>query len=524
MKKGNIGKILCILAWLLQLAVEGMFLLSVWQLNMLPSRYFLLALAALALLLVITGLLLLLPAGKKKTGAFEKNKNRSGGLVRRILGSLLAVIVMICCGIGWNVVSQVNSAVDGITSAAETVNVSMSVYVMADDPAQSIQDATDYTFAALEDYEAVRTEHTLDMIRNELGGEIRLEKYATLMELVDALYQGEVNALILNSAYVSILEDEGTYADFSQMTRILYTAVIEETIYRPVETHPAETEPDATQPTEEPYSITTHPFIVYISGSDTRDYYLSTSRSDVNILAVVNPETKMVLLINTPRDYYIANPAGNGAKDKLTHCGIYGIGCSVGALEGLYETDIRYYAQINFTGVETLVDAIGGIDVYSDYAFTALWYYPIQQGWNHLDGPGALAFARDRYSHSAGDNARGRNQMKVIQAVISKMTSGRTIIENYSSILGSLEGMFKTDISSQEIGELVKMQLEDMASWNIVTYAVTGAGGSDITYSMPGLYCYVMYPNERQVQYGAQLIDRVMEGEILTSDDMICPE
>jgi LCP family protein required for cell wall assembly len=262
---------------------------------------------------------------------------------------------------------------------------------------------------------------------------------------------------------------------------------------------------------------------MYVSGSDTRDYYLSTSRSDVNILMVVNPETKMVLLVNTPRDYYVANPAGNGAKDKLTHCGIYGIGCSVDALEILYDTEVRYYSQINFTGVETLVDAIGGIDVYSDYGFYALEVYWINQGWNHLDGHGARLFAQDRYSHSAGDNARGRNQMKVIQAVISKVTSGTTIIENYAGILESIQGMFRTNVSMDEIGELVKMQLGDMASWTIRSYAVSGYGGSDITYSMPGLYCYVMYPDEAKVAYGQELIQRVLDGEVLTEEDMVCP-
>lgn len=520
MKKGAFSQLLCWLLWFVQLVAEAMVAVAVHRLNMLPDRYFLLLVGALALMLVITGLLLLpVPKG----GTFEKKRKK--GLFRRIIGGILALAMLVGCALAQNVVSQVHSAVDGITGAAETVNVSMSVYVLADDPAQAIGDAFGYRFAALENYEAVRTDQTVTMIRQEVGGEIALTYYPTLAELVEALYAGDVNALILNGAYISLLEEIPELKDFSEKTRILYTAVIEEIIYKPTEpTEPDNEDPsDATAPAEEPFTITGSPFVMYISGSDTRDYYLSTSRSDVNILMVVNPETKMVLLVNTPRDYYVANPAGGGARDKLTHCGIYGINCSVDALELLYDTEIRYHSQINFTGMETLVDSIGGIDVYSDYGFYALEVYWINQGWNHLDGRGARLFAQDRYSHAAGDNARGQNQMKVIQAVINKVTSGTTIIENYAGILESIQGMFRTNVEMEEIGELVKMQLEDMASWTIRTYAVTGTGGSDITYSMPGLYCYVMYPDEAKVAYGQELIRRVFDGEVLTEADMVCP-
>lgn len=516
MKKGNRSVILWPALWLIQLAAEAMVAVSVYRLNMLPDRYFLLLAGGLVFLLAITGLLLL-PG--KKGGAFEKKKKK--GAFRRILGAVLALALTVGCVAAGNVVSQVRSAVDGITGAAETVNVSMSVYVLSDDPAQTVQDAAGYRFAALEDYEAVPMEKTVAQIQQELGNEIDLVYCPTLAELVQALYAGEAEALIMNSAYVSVLEEIPDLADFSEKTRILYTAVMEQTVYRPAD--PSEPEnSDAVSP-EEPFTITGSPFIMYVSGSDTRDYYLSTSRSDVNILMVVNPETKMVLLLNTPRDYYVANPAGGGALDKLTHCGIYGINCSVDALELLYDTEIRYHSQINFTGMETLVDSIGGIDVYSDYGFYALEVHWIDQGWNHLDGIRARAFAQDRYSHAGGDNARGQNQMKVIQAVINKVTSGTTIIENYAGILDSIQGMFRTNVTMEEIGDLVKMQLEDMASWTIRSYAVTGTGGSDITYSVPGTYCYVMYPDEAKVAYGQELIQRVFDGEVLTEEDMVCP-
>lgn len=526
MKKLQVGNILCGVVLAVQLVMEALTAAAIWRLNMLPDKYFAAVIAVLAVLWLIVGLLLFLPGRKRKTGAFLKRKRCRIGLFRRIIGCILAVAIIVCCGFARNVVSDVHSTVDGITGAAEVVNVSMSVYVLDEDPAGTIVDAAGYTFAFLDQYETARTEKFISQINREAGTEVTAQGVAILTDLVEGLYQGETNAIILNSAYITLLEETEEYADFSQRTRILYNAVLEEVIEPQPGEETEQTEESATGDAaeqEEQAGITNSPFVIYISGSDTRDYYLTTSRSDVNILMVVNPLTKQVLLVNTPRDYYVSNPAGNGAKDKLTHCGIYGIPCSIGALEGLYDVSVNYYAQINFTGVETLVDAIGGVDVYSDVAFTAVWTYPISQGWNHLSGPEALGYARDRYSFASGDNARGRHQMQVITAVIEKVTSGTTIISNYSGILDSIQGMFKTNITAEEISQLVKMQLEDLASWNVLSYAVTGAGGSDITYSMPGLYCYVMYPDQKLVDYGSELIDRVLAGEILTEADMTCP-
>ena len=77
--------------------------------------------------------------------------------------------------------------------------------------------------------------------------------------------------------------------------------------------------------------ITKEPFVIYLSGVDTRGELTEKARSDVNILAVVNPQTKQVALINTPRDYYV-DLAGTNSKDKLTHAGLYGVETSMATL------------------------------------------------------------------------------------------------------------------------------------------------------------------------------------------------
>lgn len=529
--KQRLGNLICILIWLVQGIVEGLTAWAVWRLNMLPNRYFIILAVALIVVWSMVGVILLLGGGKQK-GAYARKK-KGPSLGRRILGCALAIVMTVVCCFAWSVLSDVRSTIHGVTNSPETVNVSMSVYVRADDPAQDLSDAAGYTFGCLEGFDESRTNRAISAISQELGSDIRVTDFQSLEELVNGLYQEDCDAFILNTAYVSMMEETEAFEDLAQRTRILYTVNLEEEVVQPSRDNEqgdsqngdqnSNQNVNQTLPSQEKGGITANPFIVYVSGSDTRSYYLSNSRSDVNILVVVNPQTKQVLLVNTPRDYYVSNPAGYGAKDKLTHCGIYGISCSMEALANLYDTTVPYYAQINFTGVETLIDAIDGVDVNSDVGFYALNQYWIDEGMNHLDGEEALAFARDRYNVPGGDNGRGKHQMMVIEAVIRKATSGSTIIANYSDILKSIEGMFTTNLSADEIGELVKMQLDDMASWNIQSYAVNGNGGSDVTYSMPGVYCYVMYPDQTLVDYGAELIQRVMDGETLTAEDMTCP-
>jgi len=354
--------------------------------------------------------------------------------------------------------------------------------------------------------------------------------------MADALYAGEVDAILMSNAYVALLEEQAGYADFETKTKVLHEVAIVSQVQ--IHNNPGNSnEPLTTRPVVgadkenvsggsevEIGSVANTPFVVYLSGNDARSEVLTTGRSDVNILAVVNPETKQILLVNTPRDYYVPNPAGNGVQDKLTHCGVYGVDCSMETLSELYDVPISYYAQINFYGFHTLIDVIGGITVYSDIGFNAAggkYYFPAGQV--ELDGEKALAFARERHGVPGGDSTRGKNQMKVITAVVNKLTSGSTIISNYTGIMNSLQGMFQTNVEMDTISDLVKMQLEDMSSWNIKSYAVTGAGSSQITFSMPGKPLYVMIPNEASVNHGQNLIDRVIAGEVLTDADLTVP-
>ena len=275
--------------------------------------------------------------------------------------------------------------------------------------------------------------------------------------------------------------------------------------------------------------ITKEPFVVYLSGVDTRGDLTDKARSDVNIIAAVNPVTKQVVLINTPRDYYV-DLAGTNSKDKLTHAGLYGVQTSMDTLGNLYGVDVQHYIRINFAGFINIVDALGGVDVYSDQAFTSVgspgYYDPTTfvEGWNHLDGKAALAFARERHAFASGDIQRGINQMKVIDAMLNKIKSP-ALLMGFTKILDAVSDSFVTSLSQNQISALVRMQLSDFAEWNIERYTVTGSSGSSTKcYSAKGQKLYVMKPDENSVAKAKEMIAAVLGGEGTVSSTTQTPE
>jgi len=275
--------------------------------------------------------------------------------------------------------------------------------------------------------------------------------------------------------------------------------------------------------------ITKEPFVVYLSGVDNRGELTEKARSDVNILAVVNPSTKQVALINTPRDYYV-DLAGTDSKDKLTHAGLYGVETSMATLGNLYGVNVDHYIRINFAGFINIIDAIGGVDVYSDQAFTSVgspgYYDPttFAEGWNHLDGKSALAFARERHAFKTGDIQRGINQMKVIDAMVNKLKSP-ALLMGFSKLMDAAADCFVTSFSQEQISALVRMQLGDLANWDIQSYTVTGSGAkSTKCYSAKGQSLYVMKPDENSVNEAKALIAAVLGGEDKLTSTSQTPE
>ena len=306
-------------------------------------------------------------------------------------------------------------------------------------------------------------------------------------ELMTALEDDKTDTAVLSSGYMDLIQD--TYPKYDSNIEILATFTIR------VENGAVVA----------PNVDTSKPFVVYISGIDTYGPIASVSRSDVNMLAVINPITHEILLVNTPRDYYVQLHGTTGIRDKLTHAGIYGIDMSRQTLEDLYDTKVDYYVRVNFTSLVKLVDTLGGITVYSDYSFKSF-----NQGENQLDGKQALEFARERYSFSEGDRQRGKNQQKVIEAIVAKISEPSSVLR-YRGILSDLSSSLQTNVNESSISSLVNAQLDNMKRWDVESISVDGTGATAGTYSMGSLPLYVMEPDQGSVDEAKVKINSYLE-------------
>ena len=329
-------------------------------------------------------------------------------------------------------------------------------------------------------------------IANKLS--ITFNSKNNLTDIGNDLIQKNIDVILVSSTQYNMISEE--IKDFKTDTKIIYT-----------EKHELQTS-TKTDNTASKYSIKSGKFNVYISGIDTSGDISNVSRSDANILATVNTETHEVLLTSIPRDYYVTLHS-YGAKDKLTHSGIYGVNETVKTVEDLLDTDINYYVRVNFTTVIKLVDKLGGIEVYSDYDFSRDGYN-FKKGYNHINGAAALVFSRERYSFAEGDNQRVKNQQHVIEAVIKKVLNSTTLLTKYTDILEALKGSFQTNIAQDDISALVKDQINNMSSWSVKTNSLTGTGASSSTYSMGSTPLYVMVPSSTSVNDAKDKIDKVL--------------
>ena len=433
-------------------------------------------------------------------------RNKAGKLIMGIVSLLLSGAMLY----GVVAVNSVQSALSKIVGKMTETEIT-EVRVMNDNPATSMGDTRGYTFGYIADADTKNTQSNLDEISKSFGT-IKSKGYDSMTALADALYDDEVDAILINQGYVDLLTEKDGYTDFRDQTRVLYTYTT---------TH----EVDPIVPNT---SITKEPFVVYCSGIDARvDDISAKSRSDVNILAVVNPTTKQILLVNTPRDYYLPL-ARNGELDKLTHAGLYGIDESMKVLGNLYGVQADYYVRVNFAGLVKIVDALGGVDIESDANFSCVpmetpdgngdytyQKYSFTKGINHVNGSQALAFARERKAFADGDNRRGQHQMTVIKAIVNKACSS-AVLTKYQELLKAASDAFITNMPYADISSLVQMQLGDMADWNITTYAVSGEGSTEYCYAL-GDKAWVMIKDSSKVNTAKNMIQQVINGEVPTT-------
>lgn len=408
-----------------------------------------------------------------------------------ILSDVLSILLSVFLFMGCYFIYQTGSTVSDVAIAGAQKDV-VSVYVMNDDPAQSIEDAAGYQFGMSSTVDRENTDKTIQSLEEQVNSELSVTEYDDLFTMADDLKSGKIKAIIINGAYLGIISDVEDYTWLSTDLRELTSVA-----------HEVASSGEREVPDEVPET-----FVMYLSGIDTYGGISTRSRSDVNILAVVNTRTKDILLLSTPRDYYVDYSVTGGAKDKLTHAGIYGIDASMDALERLYDIKVDYYLRVNFTGFMDIIDALGGVDVYSEYDFSVQNVKEYHKGYNHLNGTEALAFARERHSFASGDYQRAENQMEVIRAVVDKCASSSLLV-NYGSVMKAVAGSFETNMPEDQIAFLVRMQLSDMAEWNVKSYTASGESQYAETYSMPGQELYVIVPDQTTIEEAKTLIREV---------------
>lgn len=319
----------------------------------------------------------------------------------------------------------------------------------------------------------------------ELSKKVQVEdnEFSDVETMFESLENGEISAVVISSSVEKLLDSE--LKDLNIKLRTIYEfkiSIEKEDIVKVV-------------------NVTNTPFNVYIAGGDGYGSIDITYNTDVNMIATIDPVNRKILLTSIPRDYWV-NLVGQGpdAYDKLTHAGYYGIQESVKDLEKLLDIDINYYVKVNFSTIEGIVDAIGGVDVYSDYDFTASdRTYSYSAGYSHMDGKKALRFARERKAFSAGDLQRVKNQQHVVEAILNKMTSSTALISSYDQILNSVSNNLDTNMSSKDIQKLVKMQLNDMRGWTVESQNPTGTNQYCGTYTFPTMTLYSMVPDSESL-------------------------
>ncbi len=414
-------------------------------------------------------------------------------VIGRVISGLVCVIMAFS---SFYLVTTYAAITDISNKTTEQVH-EMTVIVMNDDPATVVADALDYNYGVVLTIDRTNTESMLEEIRTQNNVSVKTQEYEDAFSLVDALYTNEVQAIVFNEAYRENVTAERE--NFNMDTKILDN----HQVTQQVEIVQEEVKSD----------ITNTPFVMYLSGVD------SLGNSDTNLLAIINPEIKQVLLVSTPRDFYIPLSVSDGVPDKLTHARSYGLDCSIETLEMLYDVKVNYYMTVSFSGLRKIIDSLGGVKVYSDYTFTADWGPSFQEGYNKVSGREALAFARQRHDLPGGDRQRGKHQMNLIKAIFKKASSP-AVLENYNGLMKSLGDSFDTNMKTKQITKLIKFQISEMPEWDIVNVSANGTDSREYTYTYRSRSLSVMKPNMDTVKKIKKAIDKVLDGEKVTQKSM----
>ena len=441
--------------------------------DIIPNNYFIVLLIVLAILSILTNFFLIF-----------KFKNKVLKVIK-ILIVIITIILITTYSFGIYYLNKTMNLFANISVIKEEVT---KYYIIVLDT--SIYDEPSDLYGKSLAYYENTDKEVLDSLKLSLNYDIEKD----MTKLKEKLYNHEVEAILISDIIKNKYEEDDS--NFTNNIRVIKTIEIKKAIE------------DITKKA----SIKNTPFNVLVSGIDTYGDINQTSRNDVNIVATVNPNTNEILLTSIPRDYYVQLHGTTGYKDKLTHASYYGINMAVETIEDILDIDINYYIKVNFTTVVDLVNKIGGIDVYADQSVN-IGACKIKEGYNHLDGPCALAFSRERHSYIDGDRHRGRNQQEVIQAIFKKLTNSSALLTEYSDILDTLDGKFATNMDTKEITSFIKYELNDLKHYTISNTQLDGYGSMGPTYSYPNQDLWIMIPYEKTITNAKDLIDKILNNE-----------
>ena len=495
-KQNKVGKVFGIIFSILLVAATMYLLFNIIKLNVLPTK--LLFLITIVFVLLDLIFILLLCFATK-------------GVVSELICIIFALAISMGSCLGGYYMSKTGGLLSNITNVAKHSKNTVSVIVKQSSNMKNKNDLAGHSVGTLSN---INTEGSKKILKelNESGIQMEKRAYGSLTAMLESFYNGEIDSIIINESSRSQILDMESYVDFDNNTRVVY-----QTSYKVENTDKANAVSD----------ITSKPFNVLISGSDTRGGFDENGRSDVIMVATVNPKTGTILLTSVPRDFYVttacdaADGCMEGQLDKITHTGIHGTNTTKRTVEKLLGIEINYTFKVGFDTVTDIVDAVGGIDVtvapgYAVDHFLNLGGFSVHDGVNHLNGEQALAYARERYAYSEGDRQRTKNQQQVLMGIVDKITSP-AIVTNYASIMDSMSDTFSTTMSSQEISDLIKYQLNKNPKWKMEQYMVNGTGDTLMCAEL-GDAAYVMVPDQSTVTTAKNKINAVLAGK--SADDV----
>lgn len=437
------------------------------------------------------------------------------GLVSKILCSLMVVVLSAVYGLGNYYLYSTNTTLETVTDQGNKAKNTVSVVVLNSSGLENVNSLEASKLGVLKTIGNEATKKSLtDLKKNNVT--YTKKTYDNMLGMLKALYDGEVDAIVLNEAYRSNVCDLEDYANFNNDTKVIH-----KTVYYTKENSSSLAVSD----------ITSKPFNILISGNDSFGSLDENSRSDVDMLVTINPVTSTILLTSIPRDSYVKEVCNDyacnyGVYDKLTHTGIYGVDTTKDTIENMLDIDINYVYRVNFTSMIDIVDALGGVDVTVPEGMAVSKFYTnsnlegVHEGENHLDGKRALAYSRERKAYLDGDLQRARNQQQVLQAMFKKATSPE-IIKNYTSLLKALIGAFDTNMTTKEITSFIKYQIQAKPSWKFEQFVLKGDNDLKMSAEL-GSEVSVVILYDSYINIAHDKIQAVLDGQssdIIEADD-----